>query len=122
MYNERFGQYDSLRRRVPGVSQSVLTNAAACGCSLSADNRDMRMPNEESRNARMQNNENSCGGESRNKGCSSIGWGLYEYPLAMVYSPYQIWRNIYNDETALSRGTMFAELDLPFEGGNCRKG
>ncbi len=133
MYNERFGQYDGLRRRVPGVSHSVMTNAAAIGDFSPADNRnrmsnpenrDVRMSNPESREARMQNLENSCGCEGKNKGCSSLGWGLYEYPLAMAYAPYQIWRNIYKEDTALSRGTMFSELDLPFEGSdcNCRKG
>lgn len=45
-----------------------------------------------------------------------MGWGLREYPPAMVYSPYQIFREIYTPDTALSRGTLFSELDLPFEG------
>lgn len=35
-------------------------------------------------------------------------------PLAMAYVPRQKWRNAYSPEEALSRGTMFAELDLPF--------
>ena len=35
-------------------------------------------------------------------------------PLAMVYAPRQKWRNAYSPEEALSRGTLFAELDLPF--------
>ena len=43
-------------------------------------------------------------------------WGLDGYPLAMVYSPIQKWRNIYDCETALVRGTIFEELDLPFLG------
>jgi len=43
-------------------------------------------------------------------------WGLDGYPLAMVYSPIQNWRNIYDNETALMRGTIFEELDLPFMG------
>ena len=52
-------------------------------------------------------------------------WGLENYPLASVYAPMQIWRNLYDPETALERGTLFKELDLPFvcgeinEGGNC---
>jgi hypothetical protein len=36
----------------------------------------------------------------------------------MVYSPMQEWRSIYDAEMGLSRGTIFAELDLPFVG--CR--
>jgi hypothetical protein len=43
------------------------------------------------------------------------GWGLYNHPLAMVYSPYQSFRNVYPADMALDRGTLFAELDLPFE-------
>lgn len=46
----------------------------------------------------------------------SYGWGLTEHPLAMVYSPYQLFRDVYAPDAALKRGTMFAELDLPFEG------
>ena len=43
--------------------------------------------------------------------------------LAMVYSPYQHFRDIYTPDVALDRGTLFSELDLPFEGaGNKRNG
>ena len=45
------------------------------------------------------------------------GWGIHDHPLAMVYSPVQKWRNIYDNESALVRGTIFEELDLPFLGG-----
>lgn len=41
-------------------------------------------------------------------------WGLTDYPLAIVYAPLQEWRKLYDNETALSRGTIFEELDLPF--------
>lgn len=52
-------------------------------------------------------------------------WGLDDYPLASVFAPLQCWRNLYDAETGLSRGTIFKELDLPFlcgerKGGNCR--
>lgn len=36
-------------------------------------------------------------------------------PLAMVYSPCQLWRGIYAPDMALRRGTMFKELDMPLE-------
>jgi hypothetical protein len=42
-------------------------------------------------------------------------WGIYEYPLAMVYAPLQTFRGLYDPRTALHRGTMFCELDLPLE-------
>ena len=41
-------------------------------------------------------------------------------PLAMVYAVKQHFRNILDPTTGLSKGTIFAELDLPFmasEGG-----
>lgn len=44
------------------------------------------------------------------------GWGLSNYPLAMVYSPYQHFKDLYSIDKGLERGTIFAELDLPFEG------
>ena len=50
---------------------------------------------------------------------SHHSWGLVDYPLAMVYSPVQKWQNIYDGETALVRGTIFEELDLPFLGKCC---
>lgn len=36
-------------------------------------------------------------------------------PLAMVYSPCQIWRGVYDPETGLKNGTIFKELNNPWE-------
>lgn len=44
------------------------------------------------------------------------------YKLAMVYSPYQEWQNIYSGEKAMEAGTIFAELDKPFLGYKCGGG
>ena len=41
--------------------------------------------------------------------------------LAMVYSPKQCFKNLYEPEAALSHGTLFVELDLPFEGRSVTK-
>ncbi|MBQ7292424.1 MAG: spore coat associated protein CotJA [Clostridia bacterium] len=38
-------------------------------------------------------------------------------PLAMVYAVKQQFRNINEPAVGLSRGTIFAELDLPFKAG-----
>ena len=53
--------------------------------------------------------------------------GVEGRSLAMVYAPLQAWRNAYDPGTALHRGTLFRELDMPFmpggksdKGGNCR--
>ena len=56
--------------------------------------------------------------------CGEHSWGLNGYPLAMVYAPCQAFRNLYDLDTALVRGTLFSELDLPIEtaGGVGRNG
>ena len=95
------------------------------------------MPRRE--NAAVGNENNGCGcgcGEHTHSGCNDpreIGNtypcgenGVHERALAMVYAPVQHWRNAYDPKTALSRGTLFRELDMPFhgkssaKGGNCR--
>jgi hypothetical protein len=62
----------------------------------------------------FDNVENGC---TRNNSCgiSCTGWGLNNHPVAMVYSPCQPWNNVYKLEVALERGTLFKDLDLPFE-------
>ena len=67
-------------------------------------------------------NDGCCQGECDVKGhgygsdTSNARWGLREKPVAMVYAPLQEWRSIYDAEMGLCRGTIFAELDLPFVG------
>jgi len=46
---------------------------------------------------------------------------LTGYPLAMAYVPDQEWRDIYEDEEGLDRGTIFHELDLPFYPTRCNE-
>lgn len=38
-----------------------------------------------------------------------------ETPLAMAYVPMQQWSEVYNEADAFDAGTLFPELDLPFE-------
>ena len=42
-------------------------------------------------------------------------------PLAMAYVPFQQWGEVYNDEEALCRGTIFPDLDLPFGKGGSQQ-
>lgn len=42
---------------------------------------------------------------------------LGQLPLAMAYVPMQQWKETYSEDVALSRGTIFPELDLPFTEG-----
>lgn len=45
---------------------------------------------------------------------------LSAMPIGMAYVPWQVWREIYDAEKALCRGTIFQELDKPFQGaGGC---
>lgn len=38
------------------------------------------------------------------------------FPLGMAYVPIQQWKELYDPELALQRGTMFRQLDFPFIG------
>ena len=38
-------------------------------------------------------------------------------PLAMAYVPFQQWGQVNDESEALSKGTLFSELDFPFSGG-----
>lgn len=42
-------------------------------------------------------------------------------PLAMAYVPFQQWGKVYNSDQAFNSGTLFPELDLPFERGGDSK-
>ena len=82
----------------------------------------------------MERNENGFSSRnpsstpSRIDGCPGTGapWGiggtaeandsaLDDRQLAMAYVPYQRWRMLYEPDKALSRGTLFEELDKPLE-------
>lgn len=58
---------------------------------------------------------NSSGGSSScGSGECIIDRRLENFPLAMVYCPDQEWRELYTEDEALSHGTLFKELELPF--------
>lgn len=56
------------------------------------------------------------GGDGEGEG----GTILADLPLAMCYVPMQRWNTTYPLDRALTRGTIFPELDLPFTGGRER--
>lgn len=43
-----------------------------------------------------------------------------DLPLAIASLPMQCWKLTYMPEKALTIGTMFAELNMPFMGGKCK--
>lgn len=46
---------------------------------------------------------------------------LDRFPIGMCYVPWQIFRNLYDNEfTALANGTLFKELDLKWYGRSCK--
>ncbi len=64
-------------------------------------------------------------------GCSDVRMGNDHYDhydhkectgLAMAKVKHQPWQNVYSCEKAITRGTIFADLDLPFMGrkGGCK--
>ena len=48
-------------------------------------------------------------------GCVSAG-SYADFPLAMVFTPNQPYEKLYSPAEALSKGTLFAQLELPFHG------
>ena len=53
--------------------------------------------------------ENGCGGGG--------AFGIAGGTLAALYVPLQDFDELYEEEMALTRGTLFRKLDLPFHGG-----
>lgn len=52
-------------------------------------------------------------------GCCKKGtrYGIKDRPVGSVYAPVQNFHELYDLDKALSRGTIFSELDLPFDAG-----
>ena len=71
----------------------------------------------------LLNSKSDCNCNETND-CTSKGtWGLDStYPLASVYAPLQSFDKLFDMDTALVRGTVFSELDLPFMGDSVYKG
>ena len=60
-----------------------------------------------------------CGGNHSQMSCNtSCPTEIPAPSLAMVYCPRQCWRNLFSPEDGLKHGTLFTELNLPFEGAS----
>ena len=81
-----------------GCTQTPPT-PTSCGCNESREN---------------QIEENECSFNYDNSD--------FDYSLAMLYSPYQEWQNIYCLEKGFAAGTIFKELDKTFYGPKCHGG
>lgn len=51
------------------------------------------------------------------KEAAALLGGGHGQALAMAYVPVQEWGDLYAEELALQKGTLFADLDKPFLGG-----
>ncbi len=80
---------------------------------------------------RMRRSVNGCpacerdGADRSAVSCSASqgsSWGLEGYPLASVFAPLQSFKDLYDLDTALERGTIFNQLYLPFVCSNSQKG
>lgn len=89
----------------------------------------MRCGNYGQANRQMQSrsSDSSCqpsGSSCQTSGCRPADCdALNEMTVAMAYVPWQDWRNLYDIDQGLQRGTIFSELDKPFTGmrGGCSK-
>ena len=131
MYNDRTKQMESELRN------SLLAPRARVNPSPNRSNRDIpeymhnnsgMMPRRRCDGTRISNDNDTipvglCA--ERESDCVNgicTSFGLVNYPVAMVYSPCQAWRDAYAPDVALKRGTLFAALDLPFEAANNKRG
>lgn len=48
---------------------------------------------------------------------AASGEALDSYPLGMAYVPWQTWGSVFTCEDALSAGTLFPDLLMPYCGG-----
>lgn len=66
--------------------------------------------------------DSNCNCNNRNPIDTMPSHWLKQYPIGMAYVPMQQFENLYEMEVGLQRGTIFAQLDLPFEVGFCARG
>lgn len=86
-----------------------------------------RQENECCRERRMperceEREQQECRKEKKDCDCGSHRDELAGMPLAMAYVPWQKWCKVYDVCEGFQRGTIFKELDMPFEGrGGCNR-
>lgn len=68
------------------------------------------------------NNQREISNDNSSCECDKNYDAEIDYSLAMVYSPYQKWQNLYCLEEGFKAGTIFKELDKPFYGPKCGGG
>ena len=108
-------------------SETMLTPLCACGCRQRSNNcnicgSQMQNPIQGARNGGCC--EFGSQGNARNESIhnnSHLASACKGEPsLAMVYSPHQMFDNLFSTEEALEHGTLFVELNKPWKVGGCR--
>ena len=116
---------DMLKQLLDGTNVS---DEARNGCDMQQQKQCDQAPR---RGACMNPRARTMLENERMSGCDSRKtWGLHGYPLASVFAPLQEWKNLYDNEIGLDKGTIFEELYLPFLGaetspngcGSCENG
>ena len=119
MNYDRSGQYGAPRRKAPPSMPTGLSSRDSVFSR--SDFSPSEYKNSPSVFANQTNRSNYTHDMSHSHNVASHSWGLKDYPLAMLFSPLQCFSGLYDEDTALARGTLFSELDLPFEGQRCGK-
>lgn len=96
-----------------GISTHANQNESRQGCCSSCSQASLSSRNVPRRMTPACRNKGKCGSDN--------GYLHRESPIAMVYSPIQQWKELYDPTTALQVGTVFKELDLPFVPTPCRR-
>ncbi|MBR4959393.1 MAG: spore coat associated protein CotJA [Clostridia bacterium] len=124
-----------LQRLLNDMAEDKGASRSGCGCGndRSASARQpVRSPEHAERNGPCS----SCGHSNQVSSFDSNGCGCREkdscrstrnvpqlqgFPLSMIYSPEQVWENLFEPEEALEKGTLFAGLVFPWYPSRCRE-
>lgn len=122
--NERLGYSERRGEFSPQIKSNYRTSGSfPYGTAAASPQSDLRTaPRLDTETQPRRKCDGSLADGQNNNTARRLGWGLEEYPLAMMYAPYQVWRHIYALDVALERGTLFGELDLPFEATKSNRG
>ena len=118
MYRMNYNHCSSPRDR---LDESLLTRIAAedSSCNICNQNR-KRQGCGCNQSIMPRNDGNDCGCENNDN--ELYDNGDFNFALAMAYSPYQEWQNLFCEEEGFVVGTIFKELDKPFYGQKCHGG
>ena len=97
-------EYDTRQNSgMSDYSRSIQTRTSGCGCM------------EKERMTEKEYTERNRSTDKRIMDC------IDTFPVGMTYTPWQVWQELYEIDEALSVGTIFRELDYPWEVGRCAK-